>query len=224
MSDKNYCFIFEGPDGSGKTTMAGAVFGELALVEFPSMSVGMVRQPGCTKIGEALRKIIVENHDISPEVRQLLCLANAMSVEPVLSDNFITILDRSFYVSSLVYGPIDGVPLSTLFKYFSIGTPRVADRVYFFECPVDICETRLGDKRAYSKDYFDTKPTDYQKNVHAAYRRISDPSVNSVAAEVKLLSYTVAETDIVRIDSTKSILSNKDFILKDIMKIVSNGR
>ncbi len=96
---------FEGVDGAGKTTVAGRVADALRRDGF---DVIMVREPGGTPIGEAIRQILLEaGESMEPRTEALLFAAArtqlaAEVIEPALARGSFVISDRTVY-SSLAY-------------------------------------------------------------------------------------------------------------------------
>ncbi|MBT8200975.1 MAG: dTMP kinase [Acidimicrobiia bacterium] len=96
---------FEGVDGAGKTTVAGRVADALRHDGF---DVVMVREPGGTPIGEAVRQILLEaGESMVPRTEALLFAAArtqlaAEVIEPALAHGSFVLSDRTVY-SSLAY-------------------------------------------------------------------------------------------------------------------------
>lgn len=97
---------FEGIEGAGKSTVAARV--AAALVS-SGHRVTAVREPGGTLAGEAIRRILLDEHDGPPlQWTEALLFAAARAqlaaevVAPALADGAWVISDRSVY-SSLAY-------------------------------------------------------------------------------------------------------------------------
>lgn len=104
---KNGLFItFEGPDGSGKTSVANYVVKALILRGY---DVIHTREPGGIEIAEQIRHVVLDPENTAMDVRTeaLLYAASRRQhlverVLPALSENKIVICDR-FIDSSLAY-------------------------------------------------------------------------------------------------------------------------
>jgi dTMP kinase len=102
---KGLFITFEGPDGSGKSTQAQSLASRL---QEEGYRVLLTREPGGTKLGEAVREILLgKAHQISQRTEALLyAVARAQHVEekliPALARGQIVICDR-FVDSSLAY-------------------------------------------------------------------------------------------------------------------------
>ena len=98
--------VFEGPDGSGKTTILEKV---KTILENDSYPVSFYREPGGTPISEKIRSIIIdnENSEMSAKTEALLFAASRAQlveerIKPDLKAGKIVICDR-FVLSSLLY-------------------------------------------------------------------------------------------------------------------------
>jgi len=95
----------EGVDGAGKTTVAAAVV--LAL-EARGDEVLLVREPGGTPTGEAVRRILLHSDDsVAAWTEAMLFAASraqlaAETIGPALEDGRLVVSDRTVY-SSLAY-------------------------------------------------------------------------------------------------------------------------
>jgi dTMP kinase len=101
---------FEGPDGSGKSTIIKMV-GEQLEKDFPQIKVDLTREPGGTnnKIAEDIRQILLNNdtYHIDYHAEALLFAASRSQhihdfILPNLEKNHIVLCDRYVH-SSLVY-------------------------------------------------------------------------------------------------------------------------
>lgn len=106
MKKKGLFITFEGLDGSGKTTQMEILNSYLKSRGF---DVVTTIEPGGTKIGRKIRKILLdkENHDISPLAETLLFLSSRAElvsevIAPALKEGKIVLCDR-FFDSTVVY-------------------------------------------------------------------------------------------------------------------------
>ncbi len=106
--------IFEGTEGSGKTTAVKYVHDELVKKDKP---VFMFKEPGGTYFGQELRKLIIADHleheILDPTARMLMFYASRIqnlkiNIIPHLEKGHIVLLDRYFYSTHVKQGFIDG--------------------------------------------------------------------------------------------------------------------
>jgi len=110
----------EGPEGSGKTTVAKMITERLKMEGYP---VVYTREPGGVEIAEKIRDIIldVNNTKLDPRSEALLYAASRRQhlvekVEPALAEGKIIICDR-FIDSSLAYqGHARGLGIDEVFE------------------------------------------------------------------------------------------------------------
>lgn len=100
----NNLIIFEGPDGSGKTTQVKLLAEKL---EAFGKKVKITREPGGTPLGEDLRKLLLEgDYNISKETEMYLFAASRRAhSEKILEwikEGYTVICDRNI-LSSIVY-------------------------------------------------------------------------------------------------------------------------
>lgn len=119
--------IFEGPDGTGKTTMAELLAGHIGAeyYAFPG------REPGT--LGEQIYKLHHSDVPMCQESLQLLHITahiNALKcrIIPWLQQGKTVVMDR-FYWSTYVYGIVYGVPTSFLNEIINLERQFWADWV-----------------------------------------------------------------------------------------------
>lgn len=103
---KGKLIVFEGPEGSGKTTEAKMVFN---FLKKQNKKVVLLREPGGIKISEQIRKIILnpENKKMYA-ITELLLYEAARSqlvyekIKPLLKKGYIVLMDR-FFLATTVY-------------------------------------------------------------------------------------------------------------------------
>jgi dTMP kinase len=100
-------FTFEGGEGAGKTTLIEKIYTALLKADYPALKT---REPGGTKLSEAIRPLILHRKDFSFfSTRSELCLylaSRAQQVEevilPALQEGKIVLCDR-FNDSTIAY-------------------------------------------------------------------------------------------------------------------------
>lgn len=120
---KGFFITFEGPDGSGKTSVVSCLYKYLSK-RFPN-SVVTTREPGGTNnpIAEDIRKIILNklNYKITPITEALLFAASRAQhvhdfIMPNLNKGKIVLCDRFVHSSYIYQGVARGVGLKNVIK------------------------------------------------------------------------------------------------------------
>ena len=103
---KGFFITFEGPDGSGKTTQLNLL---KQYCEEKGFVVVLTREPGGTRISEAIRSLLLDpaNAEMDAVTEALLYAASraqhvAEKIRPALEEGSIVLCDR-FMDSSIVY-------------------------------------------------------------------------------------------------------------------------
>ena len=104
--NKGKFIVFEGCDGSGKTTISTAIFDLLQKNNIPSI---YTREPGGIEISEQIRRVILDTKNITMDSRTEALLYAASrrqhlveKVWPAIKEGKIVICDR-YLDSSLAY-------------------------------------------------------------------------------------------------------------------------
>jgi dTMP kinase len=166
--------VLDGIDGCGKSTQARL------LVEALSSQGGAplhVREPGSTRVGEALRAIVLaRENDVSPRVETLLFAAARAQmlhelVEPALAAGRDVICER-FHPSTFAYqavaGGLDERHVLDLLDRFA-GTPR-PDAVIV----LDIAADKAAARRSQTSDRIEDKGIEFQRKVARGYTRYAE--------------------------------------------------
>jgi len=120
---------FEGIDGAGKSTQSRMLYQRLLKNK---KSVKLVADPGTTKIGTAIRQILLHNDaPISPVAQMLLFSAAraelAAYISELLANDVIVICDR-WLLSTLVYqGTVNKIDLELILQIFRATTQLEPD-------------------------------------------------------------------------------------------------
>lgn len=169
--------VFEGPDGSGKTTILKKVN---EVLNSEGYKTHVLREPGGTEISEKIREIIIDNDNknMSAKTECLLFAASrAQLVEekilPLLEDGEIILCDR-FVLSSLLYQGVGrnlGIDEVKRINDFATGALK-PDLTIFFN--IDY-KTALVRKRAnFTADRLENEDFDFHKRIFDAYLDIAN--------------------------------------------------
>jgi dTMP kinase len=101
---KGFYLALEGGEGAGKTTVSALL---QEMLEKRGERVTLVREPGGTELGDAIRLLVLHSVDMTPWAEAMLFAAQRAQlvsevVGPALERGEIVISDRSLY-SSLAY-------------------------------------------------------------------------------------------------------------------------
>ena len=111
--------VFEGPDGSGKTTQSQLLLARLLDLGHDAV---WTREPGGTRLGELIREVILHDSrysELSPRVEALLLsAARSQHVEevirPALANGKIVICDRFMFSTTAYQGAGSGLDLGEI--------------------------------------------------------------------------------------------------------------
>ncbi len=191
--------VLEGPDGSGKSTMANMI-GEYYKNE--GREIVFTREPGGTKISEQIRDIILDNNNIEMAytTEALLYAASraqhvAEFIKPHLEQGKVVISERYVY-SSIVYQGIGrklGIQKVKEINDFAIDGLK-PDLVLFFDInPEKALNRKLSQGNG---DRLENEEIAFHKSVYEGYKEIlkhydeivsinADKNVNELFYDIK---------------------------------------
>ncbi|OGX05318.1 MAG: dTMP kinase [Omnitrophica bacterium RIFCSPLOWO2_12_FULL_50_11] len=177
MKRGGYLITFEGGEGSGKSSQIRFA---ASYVRGEGRKALVVREPGTTKIGEQVRKILLNPRHLSMAVETELFLYLAARaqlvrevIRPALRSGKVVISDR-FEDSTIAYqGYAGGLPLVGVrgrvprFMEFARGT-LVPDLTFFLDV-----EARKGLRRSGRKDRMERKSVGFHERLRRGYYAIA---------------------------------------------------
>lgn len=176
MGKQGLFITFEGPDGSGKTTVSTAVCERLIREGYPVL---YSREPGGSKIAEQIRDVILnpDNTDMDVRTEALLYAASRRQhlqekVLPALNEGKIVICDR-FVDSSLAYqGYARGIGIDEVYQInlFAIEN-RLPDVTIYLDIDAEEGLKRIHQGRDYL-DRLDLEGIQFHNAVHAGYQKV----------------------------------------------------
>ena len=196
--------VFEGPDGSGKTTIIKKV---KEILEEENKEISYYREPGGTDISEKIREIIIDNDNylMDPKTEALLFASSraqlvAEKIIPDLKAGKIVICDR-FVMSSLLYQGLGrklGIENIKNINDFATGGLK-PDLTLFFN--IDY-KTALERKRAnFSPDRLENEDFSFHKTIFDGYLKMAD----------------LYKDELKKVDARKSI----EDLTSDVMAIIN---
>lgn len=183
--------VIEGVDGSGKSTQAAALAKRLAATL--GREVVLVQEPGSTKLGTLLRKVLLRQTEEAQQApmtnfAELLMFTAARTqlmeeiVVPALKRNAIVVSDRGLGSTLAYQHGGSGLPLeavmqaasAALYKHVNSLIPEdmeVLELMVVYDVTVDVAKTRMVGRRL---DYWENQPSDYKERVAAVYRKLPE--------------------------------------------------
>jgi len=172
---KGYFIVFEGPDGSGKSTVSQAVYSKL---KEENWDVLLTREPGGSRIAELIRDVIldVKNIEMDPRTEALLYAASRRQhlievVLPAVNSGKIVLCDR-FVDSSLAYqsyGRQIDLALVVAINDFAI-EGYYPDLTIFLNIDAETGLARLSDRK--NLDRLDKEGLEFHQRVFTGYQEI----------------------------------------------------
>lgn len=173
---KGKFITFEGPDGSGKTTISTAVTKRLTEEGY---AVCYTREPGGSAIAEQIRNIILDPANTAEDARTeaLLYAASRRQhlvdvVLPALNQGISVISDR-FIDSSLAYqgcGRGLGIEAVYAINQFAI-EGNMPDKTIFLDVPAQVGLARIQKNRK-SLDRLDQEALSFHQAVYDGYQKV----------------------------------------------------
>ena len=202
--NKNLFISFEGPEASGKSSQIKILSKYLKKNKIPHI---VTREPGGTKIGERLRKIILDKKEnITPSEEILLLMSARLNhinniILPALKRGKIVISDR-FADSTFVYqGYVNNFGLKkTLNLHKTLLNNFLPNKTFLFLLNSNEINRRL--KLRKNKNKYDKINKDFHNKVIKGYKKISKNNKRFFT-----------------IDATQSIPSISAKIIKEIIKL-----
>lgn len=206
---KSYFITFEGVEGCGKTTQARMLVSYLRRKGF---KVTLTREPGGTKIGNAIRKILLDpkNKAMDRYTELFLYLAaRAQHLEeiilPKLKENVIVICDRFSDATRVYQGHTRGIPQSFISAIHSKAHLSLKPDLTIL---LDMRE-KYGLKRATTRNQrsslssregrFENESQHFHRSVRQGYLKIAKKEKNRVKVVDASASIKKVHQDIIKI-------------------------
>ena len=166
---------FEGPEGSGKTTIANMVLDTLKQEGYPIL---YTREPGGIDIAEQIREVILkkENTAMDPKTEALLYAASrrqhlVQRVLPALAEGKVVVCER-FIDSSLAYqgyGRQIGFDEVLSINKFAIGD-TFPDITIYLDVNEEVGLSRIKNRKF--KDRLDVESIEFHHRVNEGYAKV----------------------------------------------------
>lgn len=219
--------IFEGNDGSGKSTTMKEVANRLSL-KYRAFNPLLTQHPGSTPLGRHLRQLVKFPQKVDPQIaiddlsRQLLYMVDTVSfiktvLEPNLAAHNPVFADRSTFISAIVYGVADGIPLADIARIVEVIMPPKADKMYVLQCPPSVGRNRIHAERG-ELDHYDKKPKEFSERIEQSYSKL----VTTSAQQTMLVSRAVSIDDVIYVDANRPLEYVIESIVKDASQMIDD--
>ena len=167
---KGRFLVFDGPDGSGKSTQIDRFS---SWCTDRSVRIELVRDPGATDIGEAIREILLNpaHQEMTVRSEMLLYMASRSQlvrerIRPSLDRGDLVLADR-FISSTLAYqGTAGGLSADEILAVGDVATDGIKpDLVVIFDVDAETSQSRLSGE----KDRMELKGTEFHRRVRDGY-------------------------------------------------------
>jgi dTMP kinase len=175
--EKGLFIVFEGGEGTGKTTAIDAIYNWLIENKFKCIKT---REPGGIKISEQIRQVILdtENKSMDPRTEALLYAAARRQhlvekVIPALEEGTIVLCDR-FIDSSLAYQGYArnlGIEEVMSINKFAIGE-YMPDLSILFDLDPRVGLERINNNKDREINRLDLEKLDFHEKVRAGYNMV----------------------------------------------------
>lgn len=164
---------FEGVDGSGKTSYIEALSSHL---EKKSINFKIVREPGGSKLGEAIRDLLLSHeYTVEPLTEALLFSANRANliseiIKPSIENGIKIISDRSAYSSVAYQGVGRGLGFDKIYEINDVAVDGYwPEKVILLDI-----DPEVSLKRQKINDRIGSSELDFFKKVREGYLQLSE--------------------------------------------------
>jgi dTMP kinase len=172
-------FVFEGLDGSGKSTLMENLRREF---ERRGRTVKVTREPGGSILGDAIRELLLRPTEVpTPEAELFLYEAGRAQhvttrIQPWLQENFVVLCDR-FSASSVAFQfGGRGLPRAMIDTLNVIATQGLEpDLTILLDLSVEEAQRRMSGR---DQDRFETEAQEFHERVRRTYLELADENSN----------------------------------------------
>ena len=143
--------VFEGIEAAGKSTQAKLLADYLQSI---GKEVVLTREPGGTKLGREIRKILLNPENLIPPIAELLLYEADRNIhvnnliKPALESGKVVISDRYIYSTLAYQGYARGLDINLIKQLNQLAIENVKpDIVFLLDIPVELSLKRLGEKK-----------------------------------------------------------------------------
>lgn len=180
MEQHGTYIVIEGPDGTGKTTHAKLLTETLAK---NGRNSRYVHEPGETPMGLRLEKLIKDRELArSPLTNFLLFTAARLeaykqTIQPTLATGGVVVSDRNWFSSVAYQGVAGRVGVETVYeeskKWLPVDYMQPTFTILLY-VPSEQRRQMLTTRNTSEKDYFESRPNQYQRDVLRGYEIVEE--------------------------------------------------
>lgn len=171
--DRAYFITLEGIEGVGKSTALQFIDQWLSERNHPHR---LTREPGGTPIAEAIRQVILSQHNTAMDAKAELLLFFASRVQhvaeliqPSLAQGYTVVCDRFIDASYIYQGVGRGIPKSLIASLEAFIEADIRpDLTLLLDAPQPVCVERLQ-ARAEGKDRIELEKAAFFERIREAY-------------------------------------------------------
>lgn len=173
---KNKFIVFEGIDGSGKSTQCSMLYNYIASKNIP---VTLLAEPTSGEYGQQIRKILQNKIEVSVDEQIRLFIEDRqqdfdLNIKPCMEQGKTIVMDRYFYSNAAYQGSELIPPEEIIRKNREIGFP-LPDRVYYIDIDPDEAMRRITARSTSGKtELFEKKA--FLEEVRKNFIHIADES------------------------------------------------
>lgn len=183
--DKGKFIVFEGGEGSGKTTMIELIYN--LLVE-NGIDCIKTREPGGIKISEDIRSIILDKNNTAMDGRtEALLYAAARrqhlveKVIPALESNKVVLCDRFIYSSLAYQGYAREIGLQDVYMINKFAIEDfMPDLNILFDLNPEVGLQRINKSKSREINRLDLEKIDFHNKVREGYKTLAQDEKNNI--------------------------------------------
>lgn len=166
--------VFDGVDGAGKSTQINLF---VAWLEAQGRQVVTCKDPGSTLLGEELRRLLLDRHQIPIAMRtEMMMFTTARTqlveelIRPALEAGKTVVLDRYIFSTVVYQGHAGSLDPEEIWKVNEIATQGLApDLTFLFDLTPAKAFERLRRRGNKSLDRMEARGREYFEKVRAGY-------------------------------------------------------